>query len=426
MAPSNTATILLLFTVLVSDIASPGNMPEANETAATLPQKTLKKKPGHHLGNFRLRPSITLTQQYEDNVFSADSNEVSDWVIEIAPRLKLDSTWGEHSIRLDAGASIGSYLEYDSENHKDYWAKADGRYDLSTNSNLFGGISLSRKHEGRDAEDAVLGGFEPIIYYVHSAHAGIKTKVGYTTYQFGSTFESLDFRNMGSGTSILFSDDRDRDLNSYGLRATHRLNEHFSLFAQALYLTRDYDLRSDVEGYRRDSTGYRLAVGAKRTTPDGSQVEGYVGMLTQDYDDRRFQDVEEFDFGGKATFTLGQSTKISAKLDHALNETIETASPGYLFTSLSGRLEYKISPRLIPYASAGHGRSNYLQSAREENTLSAEMGVKYFVTPYAYITTGFRHSQRDSNDAGLTAGSYDFKKNSLFLGFTLLAYPLKH
>ncbi len=426
MTPASLATILLLSIASGSAIASPGNKPDTNQASETSTKKTLKKKPGHHTDSFRIRPSITLTQRYEDNVFYANEGELSDWITEISTQLKMDSTWDRHSIRLNAGASIGSYLEYDSENHKDYWIKADGRYDLAQNTNAFGGISSSRKHEGRDAEDAVLGGLEPTIYHAHGAHAGIKTKLGDTTYQFGSTLESLDYRNVGSGTALLFNDDRDRDLLSYGLRATHRLNEQYAIFAQGLHVSRDYDLRSDSEGFRRDSDGYRLAVGAKRNTPDGSQMEAYIGLLAQQYDDTRFQDVEEFDFGGKASLTLGQATKISGKLEHALNETTEPASPGYLFTSLSGKLEHKVSPRLIPYASASHGLSDYLQTAREDNTFSAELGAKYFVTPNAYIITGFRHSQRDSNDAGLTTGSYDYQRNAWFLSFTLLAYPLTH
>jgi len=420
--------IAVLITPLVCStvLGSPGDQSVTEKPSEKNAKKSARKKPGYHTGGFRIRPSVSITQRYDDNVFSAATNEVSDWLTEITPKLKIDSTWDQHSIRLDTGAHIGRHWNYESENYKDFWVKGDARYELSSNTNVFGGITISRKHEGRDAEDAVLGGSEPTVYHALGGHAGIKTKVGNTTYQFGSTFESLDYRNVDAGTTLLFNDDRDRDLHSHGFRATHKLDDQHAVFAQGLYATRDYDRLLDSDGYHRDSNGHRLAIGAKRNSPDGTRLEGYVGILAQNYDDARFHDVEKFDFGGKLTVSPAKSTKVTAKLEHALNETTEPASPGYLVTSLSGKLEHKISPRLIPYISGSHVQSDYLQSARQDKTYSGELGIKYFFTPNAYVATGIRHSQRDSNDAGLTSGSYDYEKNAIFISFTLLGYPLTH
>ena len=114
----------------------------------------------------------------------------------------------------------------------------------------------------------------------------------------------------------------------------------------------------------------------------------------------------------------------NARLQRSLNETTLAGSPGYINTSLSGRIEFRVSPRLIPHLSFGYNNADYLQIGREDDTYSAEAGVKYYVARNAYILAGARHVTRDSNDEGVLFGSDDYEKNSVFLTFATQGYPL--
>lgn len=401
------------------DAEQGSDKPDADAAAAPA-----GKKPGYHVNGFRIRPSLSITEIYDSNVFATDKDTLSDWITRTSPNIKIDSTWTEHSLRFRAGADFGRYWDYDGENYLDYWASADGRYDLNETANLFGGVGISFNHEGRDSQDATVGGLEPTTYRSQSAHAGIKTTHGDTTYRIGGTYESLDFDNVPSVFGTLINDDRDRELFGLGIRATHQLDAQNAVFVQALYDKRDYDMGADLNGFERDSDGYRAAIGLENDFGGGNKTEAYVGIIEQDYDDSRFDSVSKVDFGGRLTFLPDKSTKITARLQRSLNETTLAGSPGYINTSLSGRIEFRVSPRLIPHLSFGYNNADYLEIGREDDTYSAEAGVKYYVARNAYILAGARHVTHDSNDKGVLFGSEDYEKNSVFLTFATQGYPL--
>ena len=416
---------VILFSALaaMSQVSAAIDLGEQTETDATAASNT--KKPGYHTGNVRVRPSISISQEYNDNIFATDGNNVGDHITVIAPRLKIDSIWDQHQLKFKAGADFGQYWKHDAENFQDYWASVEGRYDFNDRTNLFGGVGMSYEHEGRDSPDANTGGQEPTIFVTHNAHAGVKTRVGDATLRFGGTYEQIDFDNQNSALGTINNNDRDRTLYGLGVRATFPLSESSDVFAQALVDVRDYDQPVDDNGFNRDSEGYRAAVGIKHNFGGDNTAEAYVGVLGQDYEDPSFNDVTELDFGGKLSLRPSADTKLKAQLVRSLNETTDAGSPGYLRTRLSASLEHRITPRLIPQFKASYSVSDYLQTGRDDDVWSAEAAVKYYLTRNSHVLAGIRHVERDSNDVGLLSGSYDYADNILFVNFSLLGYPLR-
>jgi hypothetical protein len=382
------------------------------------------RKAGYQTENFRIRPSISITQKYDDNVFTTDRDTRRDWITMVAPSLKIDSTWTNHSLRLMAGAESGTYWRYDREDYLDYWAGTEGRYTVSSNTDLFAGLGFNYEHEGRDAPDSPVAQLEPTTYRTFDANAGIKTTHGDTTYRIGGTYEDIDFDNSPGISGRVINDDRDRALIGAGIRAAHILNEKDRVFLQLRYDDRNYDRGADQFGFKRSSDGYRAAAGLMRDWAGGSNFEAYLGVISQDYEDKRFGSITKMDFGDRLTIKLDSGSKIALQLQRSLDETTETGSPGYLNTSFSGRLDHRVSPRLIPYLSLGYSNYDFLKTGRTDRTYSAGAGVKYFVTRNTHVALGTRHRVRDSNDKGLPVGSNEFDETSVFLGFTSRLYPL--
>ena len=384
-----------------------------------------KKKPGYHTSGFRIRPSVSVTETYDDNIFATDNNTESDFITVVSPRIHVDSTWDKHSLRFKFGADIGRYTEYDAENYDDYWLSVDGKYNPDQATYLFGGLGFAADHEGRDSPDAVTGGLQPTTYETRSASAGINTIQGDTTYRIGATYENLDYDNvLTSGGNTIINDDRDRDIIGLGIRATHKLSETDKVFVQALYETRDYDQRIDQDGYQRDSDGYRVSGGFKKDFGKGNKAEAYIGHISQDYDDNRFSSISEMDFGGSFTLIPMDKTLLTGELKRTLNETTQTGSSGYLYTSLSTQLEYGLAQGVIPHLKLKYAELDYQDHGREDDITSAEVGLKYYLTRHAYLTAGYRYMDYDSNDFGLTTYSNDFVDNSVFVTLTAYGYPL--
>ena len=384
-----------------------------------------KTKPGYHTKHFRIRPSLSITQEYDDNVFTTDRHTRSDWITLASPSIKIDSTWAEHSLRFKAGAESATYWEYDGEDYVDYWGSGEGRYRIGDHTDLFAGLGVSFEHEGRDAPDSALGQLEPTTYRVYSADAGLRTRHGDIGLRMGGTYKNIDFDNASAVTGRIINDDRDRELVGAGMRVSRRLDGLRQIFLQLQYDERNYDLRRDQLGFERSSEGYRAAIGLSHNWNNGNKLETYVGNISQDYEDARFDNVQELDFGGRLTLLPGGENRITAQLQRSLDETTEPGSPGYINTSISGRLEHRGSPRMTPYLNLGYSDYDFLQTGRKDQTYSVGVGLKYFVTRNTSIVLGANHRTRESNDRGRTAGSNDFDQTSVFLNLTSRLYPLR-
>jgi len=391
--------------------------------AADSPEQAIK--PGYYINDFRIRPSVSISEIYDNNIFATDNQKESDFITIISPRLRVDSTWDKHSLGFKLGADLARYGEFDAENSNDYWLALDGKYDINSITAVFGGLGYSSKHESRDSPDASADGISPTTFESRNANIGIKTQYRDTTFRVGMTYEGLDFDDVftSSGGSVI-NDDRDREVLGLGIRATHKLDETLDLYAQLLLDSQDYDKATDIDGFNKDSEGYRVAAGFKKDHGNGNKSEAYLGLIHQDYDDSRFHTINTVDFGGRLTLLPSGKSRLSASLLRTLNETTVTGSSAYLHTALNGKLEYKLSEQLIPHVKLGYAESDYKNSDREDTIVSAEAALKYLLARNASLTAGYRYIDRDSNDRDLITGTNDYTHDAVFLTFTTQGYPI--
>lgn len=382
---------------------------------------------------FAWRPSVSLSPMHDDNIYALPSGEIADWVWVLSPTLGGESRWDRHRLRIDAGAELGRYAEYGSEDYDDWWINADGRFDLGAGSHLFGGVGASQEHEDRGSPDAVAPtealsaiDAEPTVYRSLTAQGGIVHRFGKAQLRAGGTFERLDYDDVPSlaGTTI-DNDDRDRRVLGLALRLSLPVGDRLEVFAQALGNQRRYAHTPDDYGYYRDSVGYRLAVGARGQLARGLDAEGYVGYLSQDYDDPRFDRVSTVDFAGKLNWQLDGGTGARLTLERSLNETTLAGSSSYLYTNLGGSLTHQLGDRTTLTASLGTGLVDYQDVGRDDWIYTAGLTVRYRVADHLYLTGGYRFVRRDSNDSGGVPGDglFDYDRQQVFLTVAAFGAP---
>jgi hypothetical protein len=388
---------------------------------------------GTGAGELVWRPSISLTPMYDDNIYALPTREISDWVWVLSPTLSGESQWDGSRLRIDAGAELGRYDEYTTEDYDDWWVNADGRYDLAPGSNLFGGIGYSQEHEDRGSPDAVapteaLSAIEaePTVYTALTAQGGIVHRFGENLLRAGATYERLDYDDVPSlAGTIIDNDDRDRQVFGLAVRLSHPVADRLDLFAQALWNARRYDHTPDDYGYYRDSGGYRLAIGVKGQLARGLDAEGYAGYLSQDYDDPRFDRVSALDFAGKLNWRVDPRTRARLTLERTVNETTLEGSSSYLYTNLAGSLTHQLGDRTTLAANLGAGLVAYQDVGRDDWIYTAGLTARYMLTEHLYVTGGYRFVHRDSNDSGGVPGIdlYDYDRQQVFLTIGLFGNP---
>jgi len=408
--------------ILISEFFYPSVVLAVNPEIVELPNEDTGKIPGFYTDSFHILPEVQATAYYDDNIFARVSSEESDTITVLSPSVKIKSLWDSHSLNLDTGGNFGRYQDNNAEDYDDAWIKLDGKYDTGKESNLFGSAGYSRKHEGRDSKESAQTLEEITTYDVTELEAGIRHSREDLTFRLGLTNETLDFDNVGT----LFNDDRDRSVTGLGLRASKLISEGNRVYLQSLINQRDYDQSLDSSGYNRDSDGYSAVIGASRSFTGGGKFEAFAGILSQEYDDARFESVDEPDYGATLHWYPGQTVKVVGSLKRSLRETTEPGASGYLNTVLSLQLDKKIITNVIGYLSLSHGIADYQQIDREDEYDSVGLGLKYFMSPHVFFTTSVNHFTNDSNDRSIAlppGDSYDFDKNLFLLSMKVRLAP---
>jgi hypothetical protein len=372
---------------------------------------------GYRPGSFLVQPELAVSGVYDSNIFATRTDEVDDFILVFSPDLNVKSEWERHKLDFDLGGAFGRYLSQHDEDYDDYWANLDGRYDFTDSRNIFGGLGYSHEHEDRGSPEDSQSGSEPTTFDSSRAHAGISQGLGKATLRMGGTYEQLDFADTG----LLSNQDRDRDLIGAGLRLSYALHPQYTVFGQGVWDRREYDQSADDNGFQRDSDGYRADAGVQATITNRLKGEAYLGYLRQDYDDPRFSSVSAVDFGGSLNWRASPRTTLSAELDRSLEETTLAGSSGYLYTSLAGTVRHKFSPRMNINAGVSVAEADYQVVDRNDDYYTAQLGMRYYITPGYYLGTEYRALIRNSDPQEVN----DYTRHQFFLTLGTLLYPVK-
>lgn len=420
-APAHTLIPLIVLSI------NPLSPASAQSTAEARPEVPATSVPdGYRWDSFLVRPEAGISLVYDSNIFATRSDEIDDTLILLTPSVDVTSQWERHKLNFNAGVAAARYRGADSENYDDYWADIDGRYDLSNRTNVFGGLGYSREHEDRSSPDDVAGS-EPTTYDSSRAHAGLAHSWGNISARLGGTFETLDYQDV----TPINNDDRDRDLTGLGLRLNYRINPRYVVFGQAVHDVRSYDQTPDDNGFDRDSDGNRFGAGFTGIFSNRLSGGGHIGHLSQSYDESTFSDVSTLDFNGQLTFRATPKTNLSATLERTLEETTLSNVSGYLYTVGTIEATHRIGARLRATAAVSVGEEDYQGIDREDDLYTAEVGLRYMLSPTVYIAASYRHLTRDSsqratvlNDANIQELD-DYSRQRMFLTLGTLLYPVR-
>ena len=151
----------------------------------------------------------------------------------------------------------------------------------------------------------------------------------------------------------------------------------------------------------------------------------YIALSLSDWLDgllaRRLK--QRSDFGARLDLTLGAATEVALNLQRTLQETTERSSPGYLESQFSGRLEHRLTARLLPYLDVGYTLSDYLERGRDDRLTSLGGGLRLLLTRDTDLAIGLSHTRRDSDRSGGGTDRRDYDRLAIYLALTSRLYP---
>jgi opacity protein-like surface antigen len=314
-----------------------------------------------------------------------------------------------------ASAEIGRYFDVTGENYLDAALRAEGRVQVAEGIVLFGGGDYLWEHEPRTSPDDARG-TEPTEYRDASAFAGVSGRFTPFTFRAGVNYRLLDFDDVAApGGATINNDDRDRRQLEVGSRVGYLFSANAQAFLQVVYDDRRYDSAVDDAGVTRDSQGVQVAVGLAGEIGD-VKGEVLVGGLFYDYDDPAFGTVNTVDIGADVTWRPNARTKLTALVEREVAETTLTGAAAYVSTGAGARISHWVAPDLSTFGYAFVTQNDYQSVSRIDYITELGFGLRYFLTPHAFLGARYGFESRLSDVA---AADYDSHVFMLSLGADL-------
>jgi len=375
------------------------------------------------LGVFNVNAGVSASRVYSDNVFSTESNEISDQSNLFSGFVRLESDLEKHKLDIYGGGTVGRYRDQDNEEYEDYFIGADGRFDLNEQHYLFGGFEHAREHEERSSPDDV-NGTEPTLYKDSSAYAGYSGNItDANAVRFGVNSRKLDFDDVAAANGTINNDDRDRYQHEIGLRASHSLQPGLDVFGQGVIDIRRYDDQTDDLGRQRDSDGYRLGGGLSLRFGGDVVAEGFAGVMQQDYDDPAFSSVTTPYAGLYVSAPLAPHTIGRISYSRSIDETTLANASSVVSDIVTASVDVGVTESIDFSAYTSLIREDFqevnLTADRRDESLLAGVEARYWFLPNFYFAANYDFIDQDSSFA-----NNDFTENvvALTIGAELNAH----
>ena len=403
-------TMLLCFASSVPVLA---NAPVKSEIRNIKTQRSpYYQSPGARLSTFIVRPSLSLMQEYDNNIFREPEAE-SDHITSVRPALTVQSDWELHSLGAGVNADFGRYSEFDSEDYDDFSFYVSGRYDVDYGTYFTTKLQYDKRHQERDAIDDQ-NGDEPTEYALKSVFVGFTRDLSVLRLYTTAEYRDFDYDDNERDGVQIDNSIRNRAQQDYTVRLGYGLSDNFEVYTQAGYNKRRYDVTSAT---RRNSDGYDLRVGFTTDITGKIRSDVFAGYLLQDYESN-FDDVSAANFGASVLWNVTPLTSVEFDVERTLEETIQEEASTVVRTVANAEIHHYLRENIMLNGRLGFTDDTYEDEDRSDNDnqiYRLGLGVQYW--PNQNLNTGLRYDYFDRvfDDS---ARDYDNSRVRLTLGYT--------
>lgn len=373
-----------------------------------------------------VHPYISLTGLYTDNVYSASTNEESDFVTTISPGVLL----AYPGVKNMQGPSLGTsnlspgglvkertagfqrfqtslLYQADFESYKDdsFDNKDRQRVEGRLQFNLKGGLSFDLGGEYKLANEQVAGSLDEYQSDLVDLMIGVKLgrkitlAVGYAGFQ-------LDYDAVGNNA-------RERQDTTYKGRLTYAMLSKTALFAEYQLVDIDYDQQTFA-----DNTITNGNVGLSWDVTAKSSGSFKVGFSSRDHDDIARADADEMSYQLQAHHQFTPKTSVSLTGTRRLTETIVAGTNYIINNQLALTYDQKLPGKFAISLNASFARDNYDQPVTFAGVTKKQVDDTILITPTLdylmrdWLTASLSYSRiaLDSN-----FDTTDYTTNSVFL-----------
>lgn len=372
---------------------------------------------GVRAGGFIIVPKVDLEETYNDNIYATTNNTESDFVTTVRPEVAAKSQWSRHALNAKVNAEWNKYADNSREDNTNYMAAVDGRVDVMKETSIGGGVAFSREHEDRGNPNSIGASTEPTQVDVAVARAGIYRGLGRVNARLDTEVKDLDYKDGFTNTGGLVNNSlRDRTEYTQSARIGYKATPGTEIFLRGSTDARVYDNKGTTANVNRSSRGNKAVAGVDVEVTGKTKAEAYVGWMNRDYTDTTRKDVDDVTYGGKLTWNASELTTVTGSVDRDVEETVLAGSSSYVNTAYKVGVEHALTRSFVATGGLGYANNDYKGFAanqRDDDIVTADAGVKYYLNRFLSAGVKYRYLNRDSNVVG---GDYD--RNTVMVNLT--------
>ncbi len=348
---------------------------------------------GVKVGQFLIFPDASLAEAYESNIYALEDDVKSDWITKINPKVRAESQFARHSLNFGVDVEHQIYAKHSDDDQTNVRLTGDGRYDLTSNTELNVSTFVGWVHEDRGSPDAV-NGKEPTPYMLANLDAGGKTTQGQWVYSLSGNGKRYDYDNVttSAGTTI-DNDNRDRDEYSLTGRVGYEFVPGYFALGQLTGKNVSYDDAVDAGGIDRSSKGYNAQAGLGVDVTQLIRGDFLVGYFDTNVDDPSVSDPSGLSIKAVFNWTPTKQTLVVPSLSREAMETTKGGSSAMVRTGTSVLVRHELRRNIIVSGFAGVDHDEYEGLDGDAWTYQGRGSVTYAFSENLY--TGLDLSLRD-------------------------------
>jgi hypothetical protein len=346
---------------------------------------------GIRLGELRIHPAFSLTEEYESNVFQTPTNEQGDFITRISPGFALHLPLGRHDFYTGYRAEFLKYIRLKNQDTTDHYATTGMKLDFP------GGLLVNMDNAFIKSNEAPLS---DLTGPVKNRRDALATNVEYRLaelYSIGLNHNLNYYDYLEQQDEFL-----DRIENRVGLAGYYRIFPKTDALVEPGYGRIDYLQSSSTN---RNANNYDFLVGL-RGEPT-ARLRGFtkLGVMFREPTRSGGENWSGFVTFNQLNYQMTAKTSFTLTFERRPFESSFTNND--FFISLFGILtmNYLFSPALSFQVNVGSALNEYpvtatvgSQTAKRDDTLvGAGAGVIYTFNRWLFVRANYQYDRRNSN-----------------------------
>lgn len=349
---------------------------------------------------YNVEPSLSLTGQYNDNIFLSHSDRISDFIMYVSPGIKFSLKSLNTDLKVAYSPTFSFYRSHNELNDTGHHFDANGIFTLSDRLSFILTDTFVKSSDIRDLRD--IPDLGPITQLAETTFHNLTGKASYklTTnlfYTLGLSYSYADTEARGFSRVKTYSGNMALEYNS---------SQRTTLSANAGYIKYNYNPGSDAT-----EQDYTLGVTHKLSPTVTIAVNG--GVTITKVEDNGTSDVNFT--GGVDIKKIFEKGEADLSYKHTIISGIESNSPER-DQIVSFRLLMPVSKKWTPSVSVFYSDYKSIGTTKtDRNEAGFNTDLTYSFSPEANLTLSYRYI--NSNDK--IRNTADYYNNIVFLTFRL-------